>query len=183
MIRTAEFISRLAMGLVQKLTGSELAVCFSQNKDELMIGFALPAEDFWIQADLEPEVSMLYFPKEFHRAKKNSVDLFPELIGLKVKEVVAHANERSFHMVFEHDFDLMFKMHGKNGNLLLFKDKKLLEIFRHNLENDWKIDLNQFTFSTEKSDGNGALEEANQQFEEFKRTFYIAKEKENLANR
>jgi predicted ribosome quality control (RQC) complex YloA/Tae2 family protein len=181
MIRTAEFISRLAMALGQNLPGSELAVCFSQNRDELMLGFALPAEDFWIQADLEPEVSMLYFPKEFYRAKKNSVDLFPELIGLKVKEVVAHVNERSFHVVFEQGFDLMFKMHGKNGNLLLFKDKKLLEIFRHNLENDWKIDLNQFTFSTEKGDEKGALEEANQQFEEFKRTFYIAKERENLA--
>ena len=180
MIRTAEFILQIAMALDQKLKGAELAVCFSQSKDELMLGFALPAEDFWIQADLEPEVSMLYFPKEFHRAKKNSVDLFPELVGLKVQEVVAHKNERSFHMAFEQGFELMFKMHGKNANLLLFKDDKLVEIFRHNLENDWKIELSQYTFLHEKGDGKGALEEANQQFEEFKRTFYIAKERENL---
>ena len=179
MIRTAIFIAQLAASLKQKLLGAELAVCFSQNKDELLIGFALQKEDFWIQADLSPEVSMLSFPNEYHRAKKNSVDLFSELTGLSVQNVVAHENERSFHIAFEHDFDLMFKMHGRNANLLLFKDSKLIEIFRHNLENDWKIDIAQYVYET-KIEANGAIEEANRQFEEFKRNFYADHEKENI---
>ena len=181
MTYTADFIANLASALALQLKDTEIATCFSQNKEELIIGFAHPDKDFWILADLEPEVSMLYFPSEFHRAKKNSADIFDSIIGLKVLQTVPHENERSFHITLENNKCLLFKLHGKNSNIILIDGVEVIEIFRNNLQNDLKIRLQDLKTGTIKSllDEDPLLQ-ANSEFNKFKSTYYLRQEKEAI---
>lgn len=134
------FLKRLAEALKAKLEALELIECYSQNKDELVIGFANDEKEFWIKANLDPNISLVSFPDSIARAKRNSVDLFAGLKGKTVKDCSAYKYDRSFQILFDDDTSLIFKMHGRWANILLAKDAKVVELFRNNLTQD--LDLN-----------------------------------------
>ncbi|MDX2302399.1 MAG: NFACT RNA binding domain-containing protein [Microscillaceae bacterium] len=120
-------------------TGMQLATCFSQDKDELVLGFCNSGEEFYLRAVLHSDFAGLNFPQDFHRAKRNSVDLFPELLNLKVRGIVQHLNERSFSVFFEQDYQLLFKMHGRRSNLILFKENDFIIAFHKKMDQDQSI--------------------------------------------
>lgn len=140
------FLKRLAKELDSKLKGLELVQCFSQNKEELILGFASAESECWIRANLNPAISLLGFPDSIRRASKNSVDLFQDLSGQKVVTAKAFDFERSFEISFEDNQSLIFKMHGRKSNILRSSGDKVVEIFRNNLQADLDIvpaDLNK----------------------------------------
>ena len=135
------FLKQLTSRLRTQLTGWELISCFSQNKNELVIGFIKSAHEFYIRAALNPDFSCLSFPETFHRSKKNSVELFLELIGKKCIDIYQFENERSFSLIFEEDYNLLFKLHGNRSNILLFHKGELLYLFKNKLKKDRELKL------------------------------------------
>ncbi|MEM7297210.1 MAG: NFACT family protein [Bacteroidota bacterium] len=135
------FLKRLANSLNQQLKGLALLECFSQNKDELILGFANEEKEFIVRANLDPNVSLLQFPEDFSRAGKNSVDLFKELIDQEVASVEEFSYERSFQVVFQNGDRLIFKMHARRANILHGRDSKVISLFKKNLSQDSQIEL------------------------------------------
>jgi hypothetical protein len=74
------FLKQLSKHLHQKLTGFRAVACFSQNKDELMLEFNNSHQSYFIKASLQADFCCLSFPDQFNRARKNSIDLFAEII-------------------------------------------------------------------------------------------------------
>lgn len=124
------FLCHLIPKLKEHLLQLELVQSFSQNKDELVLMFEGSEKNFNIKASLDSAFSCLTFPKEFHRAKKNSVDLFKELIGLKVEDVLVTLNDRSFIITFEKNQHLVFQLYGRRGNIHLVKGNIVSHTFR-----------------------------------------------------
>ncbi len=135
------FLKQLSGGLSKKLIGYTLVSCFSQNKEELIIELNNAKESFFIKASLQPALCCLSFPSNFHRAKKNSIDLFSELILKKIVDVIQYENERFFSFAFEDAWSLLFKMHGSQSNLILLHHQKVTAIFRNQFQSDWEIEL------------------------------------------
>ncbi len=133
------FLKYLSASLNDILIGYELVEAFSQTKDELVLSFLHGKKEFHIKATLDPQYAMLSFPDNFARAKKNSIDLFPELILKKVTHVHQFENERSFALHFESGLVLVFKMHGKRSNVLLFKGEQLLRMFNNQMKYDLEV--------------------------------------------
>jgi len=119
-----------------------ISECFSQNKDELIIRFETRESPFFIRAGLSPSFSSLTFPESFHRARRNSVDLFERLIGQRVERIRQFENERSFSISLSNNFSLLFKMHGNRSNIILFEHDVVNEIFKNNIAGDETISLN-----------------------------------------
>jgi len=147
------FIQRLANQLSDEIRNAILLTCFSQQKDELILGFSKPNQAvFYIKASLEPQINLLSFPAQFHRAKKNSVDLFASITGDKVITVFAYNCDRSFAIQFQSGSYLIFKLHGRRSNIILIDKKAELTIFKNNLPEDRvvsKHSLNrEFSLST-----------------------------------
>lgn len=137
------FLSQLSTELKSILTGCVVSECFSQNKDELIIRFETTTQPFFIKASLLSELCCLSFPKDFNRARKNSVDLFEQLIGLRAESISQYENERSFSISFSNHTDLLFKMHGNRANLVLFEHGQVKELFRNHLIADEAIKLEE----------------------------------------
>ena len=78
------FLRQLSSQLNQHVVGLPVVSCFSQNKDELIIELNDSHQSFFIKASLLPQFCCLSFPEGFNRARKNSVDLFPEIILKKI---------------------------------------------------------------------------------------------------
>jgi len=132
---------QLSPELELKVKGNTLLACFSQSRDELILGFSAEQEDFYIKASLKPEFSCLSFPHQFARTKSNSIDLFTDFIGKKVLRVQQFENERCFAIHFEEDFSLLFKMHGNRSNIIGYQSGEATELFRNSFPQDMELDL------------------------------------------
>ena len=135
------FLRHLSAALQHRLAGHTIVSCFSQNKEELIIELNNQKESFFIKAHLLSSFCCLAFPREMSRARKNSVDLFEEVVLKKVVGVTQFENERSFSIDLEKNYSLVFKMHANRANILLAKDGIVTRIFKNQFKDDIHISL------------------------------------------
>lgn len=145
------FLRKLCAVLIEKIDGTVVSECFSQHKDELVIRFETHSKPFFIKASLEASFTCLSFPNEFNRARKNSIDLFPLLIGRRVTGVHQFENERSFALNLSDDFLLLFKMHGNRSNVILFQGQNNVDRFKKNMLQDVDLTLDHLAKSIDWS--------------------------------
>ncbi|MFY0654837.1 MAG: DUF814 domain-containing protein [Cyclobacteriaceae bacterium] len=146
------FLKALVKALEPKLIGSAVTSCFSQNKDELVLIFESENDQFIIKSSFDGQANMMTFPSEYHRAKKNSVDLFQELIDLEVEGITLFENERSFTLDLSHQNRLLFKLHGRQANICLFQKGTFHSMFKHNYSKDKVIILDELHRNIDQSD-------------------------------
>ena len=135
------FLKQLTLRLGQILEGTRLATCFSQQKDELIMGFSKPGFSLYIKATLNPDFCCLSFQDEFHRTRRNSVNIFPQAIGKAFRNIHQALNERSFVIHLDGQVNLLFKMHGNRSNILLCEGDIPVSLFKNNLTKDKGLDL------------------------------------------
>lgn len=157
------FLKYLCPSLESRFKGAEIVECFSQNKDELVIGFTLDEKDLYIQANLLPSISCLAFPEDFKRGKRNTVSLFPDLIGQKISKITPVLFERAFVIYLESGDSILFKLHGTRSNLLFYKSGEELpyKLFRNELKDDWSIHIDDLAKNLDLSKENFIALEGN----------------------
>jgi predicted ribosome quality control (RQC) complex YloA/Tae2 family protein len=132
---------QVCISLATRLKDSVISECFSQSKEELIIRFETHTGSFYIKVSVLSSFSYVAFPEEFHRARKNSVDLFPEIVGRRVKRVREFNNERCLAIELNDDYTLLFKMHGNRSNIIVFKNDSVYQLFKKNLKADTNLKL------------------------------------------
>jgi predicted ribosome quality control (RQC) complex YloA/Tae2 family protein len=148
------FLKPLGEELHLKMQGMELATCFTQNKDEIILGFCNSQQDFYIRTVLQPDFACLNTLEEFQRAKKNTLDLFEILIGLKVLKVGALTNDRSLAISLEKDYTILFKMYGGRSNVVVFQQNNVVDLFHKKLQNDWDLELSSIPKKIDQTKSN-----------------------------
>lgn len=123
------FIVALVAELKPKLVSSWLLEAFSQEKDELVFAFAKQGEDVYMKCQIGAGFQSLTFLSEFHRARKNSADLFKEVLELQVLDIRPIPNDRSFVIDLEKGNQLFFKLHGSKANVVLYRNDKGISQF------------------------------------------------------
>ena len=112
------FLRQLAPALTERLRGYRVVVCFTQEKDELVVGLTNGTQEFWLKAQLGANFPALALPETFQRARANSVDLFPNLLGEQVESVVAWPQDRVLQVNFRSGARLVFKLYGPRPNAI-----------------------------------------------------------------
>ena len=123
------FLVQLISELKPLLQGSWLLEAFTQEKDEVVFAFAKKGEDFYLKFQLGSGIQFLSFPAQFHRARRNSKDLFAAAIEMQVIDLFVTPQDRSFGIVLENDMLLFFKCHGSKSNVVLCQHGKGVEQF------------------------------------------------------
>jgi hypothetical protein len=151
------FLRQLTKQIETKIVGLKLMECFSQEKDELVFGFAAARgknrnyKEFYIKAVILPDFASLYFTDKFERARRNSVDLFEQLMDLEVTGVRQFLNERCFSIDFEQDFSIVFKMYGTRSNLILCHNQEVVELFHSRIVSDKNLIISQLDREIDQS--------------------------------
>ncbi len=151
------FLRQLTKQIETKIVGLKLMECFSQEKDELVFGFAAARgknrnyKEFYIKAVILPDFTSLYFTDKFERARRNSVDLFEQLMDLEVTGVRQFLNERCFSIDFEQNFSIVFKMYGTRSNLILCHNQEVIELFHSRIISDKNLIINQLDREIDQS--------------------------------
>jgi predicted ribosome quality control (RQC) complex YloA/Tae2 family protein len=133
------FFKHLGAPLQKKLVGKQLLACFSQEKDELVLGFGDSSGDFYIRVSVLGSFSGLYFTTDFKRAKKNSVDLFQGFIHSEVEDLYLFENERAIEIKLSGEKAILLKMFGNRSNVLGLINDSVIEVFNNKLPDDRKI--------------------------------------------
>lgn len=134
------FLKQLTQALRPKLSGMQAATAFSQNKDELVLGFTQANQELYIRALLTSHFASLSFPTEFKRARANTVELMQPLQGQRVEAVVQHLNERSFYLKLSGGLLLLFKLFGNRSNIILYQDSEPLDLLHNKFASDADLD-------------------------------------------
>jgi predicted ribosome quality control (RQC) complex YloA/Tae2 family protein len=148
------FFKHLIPELEETLIGMSLIETFSQNKNELVLGFSRGPKTQYVVAHLTGQFTCLAFPHEFSKAKKNIANLFVEVNNSVVESILLYENERAFTINFEGSYQLLFKLFGRQANVLLVKDNKVHSLFRKGFSNDLNLnpaDLGKPIDQSEKS--------------------------------
>jgi predicted ribosome quality control (RQC) complex YloA/Tae2 family protein len=130
------FLRKFSAALSGKLTGAVISEVYTQTKEELILRFEIGRQSVYLRAPLLPAFSCLSVWQKFDRARRNSVDLFPRLVGEKVNSIRQFENERSFVLNLSNDVDLLFKMHGNRSNIILFENQIVSDLFKKSLPAD-----------------------------------------------
>ncbi len=143
------FLKFLCPELENAFFGKKIVACFSQSKDELIFQTGDETGGRCIRAHLLPPQVYLNFPEEFPRAKRNTVNLFEEIIGDSFQSCRVVSFERAFIFELNSGKILLFKLHGNRSNILLYEKLGVspIKLFRNEISEDrildWKsLDLN-----------------------------------------
>ncbi|MCK5372441.1 MAG: hypothetical protein KAQ62_27955, partial [Cyclobacteriaceae bacterium] len=98
------FLRQLSRQLKKELKGFRIGEIFSQAKNELVISLYTEKEERFIKAHLDPSFCCLSFPEVFNRARRNSVDLFNQIIGREIVDIIQIDQDRSFYLKFHDKF-------------------------------------------------------------------------------
>ncbi len=145
------FLRKLTPQLYSRLAGSVISECYSQEKAELIIRFETKDGSFHLRANLSAAFTCLSFPKDFQRARKNSVDLFQEVIGHRVVGIEQHEHDRSFTLKLSHDLSLLFKLHGNRSNVVLYDGSVQQQLFRTGITADRDLKADQLNRTMDTS--------------------------------
>ncbi|SDX67230.1 NFACT RNA binding domain-containing protein [Hymenobacter psychrophilus] len=112
------FLRQLAPALTRQLAGYRVATCFSQERDELVIGLTNGGVEFWLRLTLAAAGTLLAVPESFQRTRQNSVDLLPGLLGQQVATVAAWPHDRVLQLEFAGGARLVLKLYGTRPNAI-----------------------------------------------------------------
>ncbi|NVO31161.1 NFACT RNA binding domain-containing protein [Hymenobacter lapidiphilus] len=110
------FLRQLAPALTRQLAGYRVVACFSQERDELVIGLTNGEAECWLKLTLAAAGTLLALPESFQRTRQNSVDLLPGLLGQQVAAVAAWPHDRVLQLDFEDGAQLVLKLYGTRPN-------------------------------------------------------------------
>ena len=138
------FVRQLSQRLEQLLVGCTLVECYTQSKGTLVLGFLHKScEQHYLLGSFQPDFSCLYVSGQMQRARRNSVDLFPEITNKAVTGLVQFSYDRSFAINFEGEWSLLFKLHGNRSNVILLQQEQPYSLFKNKLAKDWQLQPEQ----------------------------------------
>jgi predicted ribosome quality control (RQC) complex YloA/Tae2 family protein len=94
MLRHYYTLQHIAREMNTVLTGAMLIECFTQEKNTLIMAFERGGEELYVECSLDNKLGAVYLRPEFGRARRNSTTIFPNSVGVLVRGVRLHPEDR-----------------------------------------------------------------------------------------
>jgi predicted ribosome quality control (RQC) complex YloA/Tae2 family protein len=131
MLRHYLTFAHQAAALDESLAGWNVAECWSQEKNHLLLRFIRERESLFVELALDLHLGYALLKGDAHRARKNTIDFLPGLLGAELRGVTIDEGERVIRFRFVDGRQLAAFFFGKGaGNALLMRDGEVLESFR-----------------------------------------------------
>jgi predicted ribosome quality control (RQC) complex YloA/Tae2 family protein len=129
-------LRKIADQLDRELAGGILAETITQDKDQVMIGLGTPDQDLWLRVSCGSPLPFIWPMRQFHKARRNTLMLFTQLNGLKIKRIYAIPYERVLMIDLDRQFQIALKMHGLLSNVLVLQHGRVVDRFRQHSDAD-----------------------------------------------
>ncbi len=127
MYKSYYFLNRYIIELRQKLINHKVKEIFSQEKDKLI--FHLYGDkEIYLEISVNPGDPFINVKDKFNRARKNTVNFFPQLIGSVIKNVLIASDDRIV-LISTNQGEIYFAIRGQFTNIFFISDK-IIEPFK-----------------------------------------------------
>jgi hypothetical protein len=99
------------------------------------------ANEYFIQAILRNDFSMIRVPAQIKRARRNSVELFPEIAGTQVTEVFCLQYERCICLTLSEEYSVLLKMFSNQSNIIVCRNNEAVNLFKQKLQDDLNLSI------------------------------------------
>lgn len=124
--------------LAQELPiGEQIGACFSQEKNELIIEW----DSYYLRIGCHTPLTYIVPVQTYSRAKKNVVNLFPDVLGRKLVSIEVIPYDRVLVFYLEDDYALVVKLHGTRANVILYQKGTRKERFNQSKEEPSTFDF------------------------------------------
>ncbi|HEY7752070.1 MAG TPA: NFACT family protein, partial [Ignavibacteriaceae bacterium] len=129
MIKNYFFLNRFIIEADNILPGKSIKSIFSQEKDKIIFELIANTEIKFLEISVNPGDPFINVRQNYSRAKKNTVNFFPQLIGAQIKAVEIADDDRIIRITTEKG-RLYFTVRGKFTNVLLMSSENEVSAFK-----------------------------------------------------
>ncbi len=119
-------LEHLSSWLSEMFAGRSIHEVFSQSRNELIICFEQGDQRPGLRISVEPQKNFVYLLQDVQRAKRNTVDLFPSVIGKTVVTVTAAQNDRMLLLNCSEQCTVAVLMYGSSANVFVVNDQQMI---------------------------------------------------------
>jgi predicted ribosome quality control (RQC) complex YloA/Tae2 family protein len=147
MLTNYHTLKNLIIQIKPKLVHSQIVEAFTQEKDTLHIIIA-GEEALALELNATGQ-GYIFLRSKFERARKNSLDIFPEIFGNEIRDVLIYKADRIIEILLSSGLKLIFQFFTGKVNFFLLNQKgEIIASFKNPKDNIGKI------FESEKKDSN-----------------------------
>jgi predicted ribosome quality control (RQC) complex YloA/Tae2 family protein len=147
MLTNYHTLKNLIVQIKPKLVHSQIVEAFTQEKDTLHIIIA-GEEALALELNATGQ-GYIFLRSKFERARKNSLDIFPEIFGDEIRDVLIYKADRIIEILLSSGLKLIFQFFTGKVNFFLLNQKgEIFASFKNPKDNIGKI------FESEKKDSN-----------------------------
>jgi predicted ribosome quality control (RQC) complex YloA/Tae2 family protein len=147
MLTNYHTLKNLIVQIKPKLVHSQIVEAFTQEKDTLHIIIA-GKEALALELNATGQ-GYIFLRSKFERARKNSLDIFPEIFGNEIRDVLIYKADRIIEILLSSGLKLIFQFFTGKVNFFLLNQKgEIIASFKNPKDNIGKI------FESEKKDSN-----------------------------
>jgi len=147
MLTNYHTLKNLIVQIKPKLVHSQIVEAFTQEKDTLHIIIA-GEEALALELNATGQ-GYIFLRSKFERARKNSLDIFPEIFGNEIRDVLIYKADRIIEILLSSGLKLIFQFFTGKVNFFLLNQKgEIIASFKNPKDNIGKI------FESEKKDSN-----------------------------
>jgi hypothetical protein len=112
--------------------GMEVVEIFTQEKDTVIISLADPENEVHLEISTDNKYSSIFFREKFARARKNTTDLFPDLIGDILQKIEIINQDRILKMSFiRTDLYILLFGRGSSNIIAVSKSGNIVDAFEN----------------------------------------------------
>ncbi len=111
------FLNRLVVEINSFLRGSNVLSAFSQEKDKLNLEIKSAGQTKFLEISVSPGFPYLILKDAYHRAKKNTIDLFSDFVPSKILSLEIAGTDRVIKITLDSG-SLFFTVRGKYTNAI-----------------------------------------------------------------
>ena len=141
MIKNYFYLNRFVIEAGNILPGKKVYNIFTQEKDKLIIEFGEEDEVNFLEMYVNPGNPHISIRTSYSRAKKNTIDVFPEACGQIISSIKIAIDDRIIKIDLK-SAALFFTIRGKYTNVLFIDDDNTISSFKK-LDEDSLNDLSQ----------------------------------------
>jgi predicted ribosome quality control (RQC) complex YloA/Tae2 family protein len=115
---------------LESIEGTELVDCFTQDKGVLIMIFFDGKRENVVEYSTVPSIDTIFLRKRFSRARKNTLDLFPDIKNKIIKKIDLIKNDRVFHFDFGDVSAYFFLFGGSRNNCFIVQNGNIIDSFK-----------------------------------------------------
>lgn len=142
MYKSYYFLNRYILELRPKIVNKIITSVFSQEKEKLILQLNKESE-FYLELSLNPGEPFINLRNKFHRAHKNTLDFFPQLINAIINDVLIASDDRII-LISTNKGEIYFTIRGQFTNVF-FVSRSFIESFKKVNEENLNLFKVEFT--------------------------------------